>query len=76
MSASTLAPVSGMADAIFCGDVIVGPNGRNGAPSFFNATASLSSPGSPGPLRGTFKVSHVFFRGCCSARGPHDLSLA
>ena len=41
MSASTLAPVSGMADAIFCGDFIVGPNDRNGTPSFFNATASL-----------------------------------
>ena len=46
-----------------------------GMPSFFYPAASFSSPGVPALLRRTFWVSHVFSRGCCSAR-DHGLSLA
>jgi hypothetical protein len=48
----------------------------DGAPSFFYATDSFSSPELSNILCRTTVVSHVFSRGCCSALRPHGLSLA
>jgi hypothetical protein len=68
--------ISRRADTAPHGDVTVCPMDGNEAPSFFYAVVSFSSPGMPGLLCKIFEVSHVFSRGCCSARGPHGLSMA
>jgi hypothetical protein len=65
----------GAAEDAMAGGIVVGLVASDGMPSFFCDAASFSSAGVPDLLRGTFWVSHLFSRGCCSARTTASLWL-